>query len=60
MDTEFAEAGRRGTEFSVGVDAIAGFTRQMKPEFPRPDPQAFLRELRFALCGLGDAIGLQN
>jgi hypothetical protein len=61
LDTEAAEASRRGIEFSIGANATTVFTQQMNPDFPRPDPQVFLRELLFVLCGLCECeIGLRN
>jgi hypothetical protein len=60
FDTEVTEASRRGTERCIGVNAIVGFTHQVNPNPPGPDPKVFLRELLFVLSGLCDEIGLRN
>jgi hypothetical protein len=60
IDTEVTEASRKGTERSIGVNAIAGFTHQVNPNSPRPDSKGFLCELLFVLSGLCDEIGLRN
>jgi len=59
FDTEVTEASRRGTEHCIGVNAFAGFTRQMNPNSPSPDPEIFLCDLLFVLSGLCDEIGLR-
>ena len=39
---------------------LVGFTRQVNPDIWKPDPQVFLWELLFALCGLCDEIDLRG
>jgi hypothetical protein len=58
--TEVTKASRRGTERSIGVNAIAGFAHQVDPNLPGPDPNVFLCDLMFVLSGLCDEIGLRN
>ena len=54
--TEVTEPSRRGTEPGIGTITTAVFTRRVNTDYPRPDPQVFLRELLFVLCGLCDEI----
>jgi hypothetical protein len=44
----------------VRKDRLVRITRQVDSGFLRLDPQAFLSELLFLLCGLCDEIGLWN
>ena len=60
IDTEVTESSRRGTERSIGVNAIADFAHQVDPNLPGPDPNVFLCDLMFVLSGLCDEIGLRN
>jgi len=60
LDTEVTEAGRRGTEKCIGANATAVITRYVNPDFPGPDIQILLCELRFALSDLCGKIGPED